>query len=226
MWLAPSDPGPFQALTQRVVEAFPAYPPYGGDFADSVPHLTIGDSQPAGDLRAAEESIAPLLPIIGEATAVTLITQESPAARSAGPPPSPWPETAPIAVRFVVPFLRAIRTGNPVTISLTHPNAPPGQPLRNARIVDAEHAPGVQREAPLDVLARPAPPGRQVQAVREVRRVQRPHQAQVVTIPFRHGTSVGRGGIARRNRFVLKESHPSRAAVMAARPSASRPGGS
>jgi hypothetical protein len=78
VWLAPSDPGPFRALTQHVVEAFPAYPPYGGDFADSVPHLTIGDSPSAGDLRAAEESIAPLLPVIGGAAAVTLMTQELP----------------------------------------------------------------------------------------------------------------------------------------------------
>jgi hypothetical protein len=79
LWLAPSDPAPFRALTQHVVEAFPAYPPYGGDFPDTVPHLTIGDAQNAGDLRDAEESIAPLLPIIAEATAVTLITQELPA---------------------------------------------------------------------------------------------------------------------------------------------------
>jgi hypothetical protein len=78
VWLAPSDPGPFQALTQHVVEAFPAYPPYRGDFAGSVPHLTIGDSPSAGDLRAAEESIAPLLPVIGEAAAITLMTQAIP----------------------------------------------------------------------------------------------------------------------------------------------------
>jgi hypothetical protein len=78
VWLAPSDPGPFRLLTQRVVEAFPAYPPYGGDFEDPTPHLTIGDSPAVDDLRAAEESVRPLLPIIGEVTAVSLITQEIP----------------------------------------------------------------------------------------------------------------------------------------------------
>jgi hypothetical protein len=78
VWLAPSDPGPFQTLTQRVVEAFPAYPPYGGDFGGNMPHLTIGDGQPADDLRAAEESIRPLLPITGEVAAVSLIAQEFP----------------------------------------------------------------------------------------------------------------------------------------------------
>jgi hypothetical protein len=74
--LMPSDPGPFRTLTQRVVEAFPAYPPYGGQFEGIIPHLTIGDSPPADDLRAAEESIRPLLPVTGEVTAVSLITQQ------------------------------------------------------------------------------------------------------------------------------------------------------
>jgi hypothetical protein len=97
-----------------------------------------------------------------------------------------------------------------------------GQPA--AGIVDAEHAPGGQREPPLDVLARPAPIGRQVQAVPEVRRVERPHRAQVL-ITW-HRMSVGRGGIARHQRFVLKRFQASRAVAMAARPSASRSGGS
>jgi len=78
VWLAPSDPGPFRTLTQRVVEAFPAYTPSGGEFGGITPHLTIGDGHPVDDLRAAEESIRPLLPIIGEVTAVSLITQQIP----------------------------------------------------------------------------------------------------------------------------------------------------
>jgi 2'-5' RNA ligase superfamily len=76
IWLAPSDPGPFRVLTQRVAGAFPAYPPYGGRFDDVMPHLTIGDGQPAASLRAAEQSVRPLLPVTGEVTAVALITQE------------------------------------------------------------------------------------------------------------------------------------------------------
>lgn len=43
-----------------------------------MPHLTIADRPSAGGLRDAEESIAPLLPVIGEATAVTLMTQQIP----------------------------------------------------------------------------------------------------------------------------------------------------
>jgi len=75
LWLAPGDPGPFSALTERVFRAFPAFPPYGGQFEVVVPHLTVGDSQPLSDLRAAEESVRPCLPIDAHATAVTLIIQ-------------------------------------------------------------------------------------------------------------------------------------------------------
>jgi 2'-5' RNA ligase len=77
LWLAPRDPGPFRALTQRVYGAFPAFPPFEGQFDDVVPHLTIGHGRPLNDLHSAEESIQAQLPIDGHATAVTLMTQQS-----------------------------------------------------------------------------------------------------------------------------------------------------
>lgn len=40
-YLVPEPPGPFIELTNRLVRAFPAYPPYGGEFATIVPHLTV-----------------------------------------------------------------------------------------------------------------------------------------------------------------------------------------
>ena len=40
LWLAPRDPAPFRALTQRVFQAFPAFPPQEGRYDDVVPHLT------------------------------------------------------------------------------------------------------------------------------------------------------------------------------------------
>src|SRR5215467_8791536 len=46
LWLAPRDPDPFRALTQRVFRAFPAFPPFEGQFEDVVPHLTIGHGHP------------------------------------------------------------------------------------------------------------------------------------------------------------------------------------
>jgi hypothetical protein len=77
LWLAPRDPGPFRALTRAVVQAFPAFPPYEGQFGDSTPHLTVGHGHPLTDLRAAEESVQAHLPIGAQATAVTVVTQQS-----------------------------------------------------------------------------------------------------------------------------------------------------
>jgi 2'-5' RNA ligase len=42
-WLAPEPAAPFAALTRALVERFPAYPPYGGQHAGIVPHLTLAD---------------------------------------------------------------------------------------------------------------------------------------------------------------------------------------
>ena len=65
LWLAPRPDEPFRAMTRAVTAAFPGYRPYGGAFDDAVPHLTVGDqsSGGAGDLRAAEAEVRPLLPL-------------------------------------------------------------------------------------------------------------------------------------------------------------------
>ena len=57
--------------------AYPAYPPFEGQFSDVVPHLTIGIGHPVAHLRAAEESLRVHLPVDGHATAVTLMTEQS-----------------------------------------------------------------------------------------------------------------------------------------------------
>ena len=41
LWLGPREPGPFRTLTDRVYQAFPAFPPYQGQFDNAIPHLTI-----------------------------------------------------------------------------------------------------------------------------------------------------------------------------------------
>jgi 2'-5' RNA ligase len=82
LWLGPEEPAPFRTLTQLVFSAFPSCPPYGGQFEDVVPHLTVGDTGSLSDLRAAEEAVRPHLPIVGEAAEVALMT---------GPPAGdPW----------------------------------------------------------------------------------------------------------------------------------------
>jgi 2'-5' RNA ligase len=49
-YLAPADAAPFAELTRAVAATFPEYPPYGGEHAGVVPHLTIAH----GDARAAD----------------------------------------------------------------------------------------------------------------------------------------------------------------------------
>lgn len=75
-WLAPDNPEPFVCLTQVICTVFPAYPPYGGEHAGIIPHLTVAD----GDAAAAEEAERALMdagPIEARCTAVTLLENTS-----------------------------------------------------------------------------------------------------------------------------------------------------
>lgn len=87
LWLGPSDPAPFSALTDRVAAAFPSCPPYGGQFAEVIPHLTVADAAPPADLETIEAEVRRHLPIAADAAEVTLLTGPPP--RSA-PPGARW----------------------------------------------------------------------------------------------------------------------------------------
>lgn len=78
VFLGPADPAPFRVLTERVFAAFPSCPPYGGEHAEVVPHLTIGDRGGLAALAAAGAAVMPYLPIEATAAEVALM---------AGPPP-------------------------------------------------------------------------------------------------------------------------------------------
>jgi 2'-5' RNA ligase len=102
LWLGPSDPAPFSALTGLVAAAFPSCPPYGGRFAEVIPHLTVGESAPLADLQAAEAAVRPHLPISATATEVTLMTGPP---LAAAPPAGRWTSTAtfPLASDLIQP---------------------------------------------------------------------------------------------------------------------------
>jgi|SRR5271154_2028944 len=91
LFLAPDDPGAFRALTERVFRAYPAFPPFEGQFDEVFPHLTIGHGHPLVDLRNAADSVQARLPIEASATAVTLMTQRSAGGR--------WTTTATFPLR-------------------------------------------------------------------------------------------------------------------------------
>jgi 2'-5' RNA ligase len=65
LWLAPEPAGPFRELTRAVVAAFPAHQPYGGQYAEPTPHLTIGELRlgSAEQLAAAERAVHTHLPV-------------------------------------------------------------------------------------------------------------------------------------------------------------------
>ncbi len=77
VWLAPEPAGPFQSLTAAVSERFPETPPYGGLYEEVVPHLTVGDGAPVGQLRQAADTVGRHLPIRAAVTAVQVIVSGS-----------------------------------------------------------------------------------------------------------------------------------------------------
>jgi hypothetical protein len=94
LWLGPRDATPFCDLIARAREAFPQYPPYGGRYAEVIPHLTVGDRGGAAALRTAENAVRPFLPVEAAATEVVLM---------AGPPPGN-PDTPPGQWRRLASF--------------------------------------------------------------------------------------------------------------------------
>ena len=77
LWLGPEPAAPFRQLTEGLTAAFPDYPPYGGQFAEVVPHLTVGDHGTAQQLAAAECDVRRHLPIREHAQAVTLMAEQA-----------------------------------------------------------------------------------------------------------------------------------------------------
>lgn len=63
VWLAPEPDDGFRALTAAVSSAFPDYPPYGGAFAEVIPHLTVGAHADLSRMRAAARATSAELPI-------------------------------------------------------------------------------------------------------------------------------------------------------------------
>lgn len=74
LYLEPEPRGVFEHLIEAFVDAFPAYPPYGGAFGTLVPHLTVVDDERA-DLDAIEASVHDALPVIASVAEITWIAE-------------------------------------------------------------------------------------------------------------------------------------------------------
>lgn len=73
LYLAPEPDAPMRALIAAVFERWPECPPYGGEFADPTPHLTVVFARGEDVEDAAGRALAPHLPIRTRATAVDLV---------------------------------------------------------------------------------------------------------------------------------------------------------
>ena len=76
LWLAPHPADRFIALTGALCTPFPQYRPYGGQFTEIVPHLTVADRAPMEQMRFAEQEVRLRLPLESVAGAVTLMAEQ------------------------------------------------------------------------------------------------------------------------------------------------------
>ncbi|WP_375500402.1 2'-5' RNA ligase family protein [uncultured Jatrophihabitans sp.] len=75
LWLAPEPADGFRTLTAAVVAAFPQHQPYGGQFDEVVPHLTVGERRRGStdELRAAARGVSVELPILATVDHAVLV---------------------------------------------------------------------------------------------------------------------------------------------------------
>ena len=62
LYLRPEPAQPFVAMTEALAAAFPDFPPYGGEFAEVVPHVTVAQADES-ILAALESELARRLPV-------------------------------------------------------------------------------------------------------------------------------------------------------------------
>jgi 2'-5' RNA ligase len=63
VWLAPEPDAPFRSLIASLRAEFPDFPPYGGAYAEVVPHVTIVEDERPDWLEAAERALPAMLPV-------------------------------------------------------------------------------------------------------------------------------------------------------------------
>ena len=75
VYLEPEPADPFAALTASIVSRFPDFPPYAGEHAEVVPHLTLTDS-PGVPLDAVAGAARHWLPFSRRVSALELLVED------------------------------------------------------------------------------------------------------------------------------------------------------
>jgi 2'-5' RNA ligase len=76
LYLAPAPGQPLRALTESIAGRWPEAPPYGGQFADVIPHLTVAHEQPPEVLDGVEAALAGRLPVTATISTVSLFVTD------------------------------------------------------------------------------------------------------------------------------------------------------
>lgn len=72
LYLAPDRARPFVELTERIVACWPDCPPFGGAFAEIIPHLTVAVDASETTEGEIERDLRPRMPLIARASEVAL----------------------------------------------------------------------------------------------------------------------------------------------------------
>jgi hypothetical protein len=75
-YLHPEPSATFVQLTERLVQRWPEFPPYGGAFSMVIPHLTVADGVAIDVLNAVDRNVATKLPIRCNATEAWLMCSD------------------------------------------------------------------------------------------------------------------------------------------------------
>ncbi|GAA4578199.1 2'-5' RNA ligase family protein [Planotetraspora phitsanulokensis] len=74
IYLTPDPDAPFRELTEAVAARWPEAPPYGGQFEEVLPHLTVADGVPADIQDMIEAELSGRLPVTTRVRVVALET--------------------------------------------------------------------------------------------------------------------------------------------------------
>lgn len=76
LYLVPEPAAPLIRLTEAIAGRWPEAPPYGGRFAEIVPHLTIAQGQEDAVLEEIEADLGGGLPFTSRVTSVELMVHD------------------------------------------------------------------------------------------------------------------------------------------------------
>ncbi|MFJ3639766.1 2'-5' RNA ligase family protein [Streptomyces sp. NPDC090108] len=76
LYLAPESDTGFRHLTEAIVERWPENPPFGGQFDDVVPHLTVAQGQDEAVVEKAEADLLTGLPVFAQVSSVDLLVHD------------------------------------------------------------------------------------------------------------------------------------------------------